>query len=257
LLSINTSTLFGQDNKIQGAVAIIQDVTKVKKMEDIMRQKQRLTLIGEMAAKVAHEIRNPLNAIAITSQRLGEEFELNSKANGFINIIKNEIQRLNKIVEEFLALARPMRLSFKKVDINVLIKEIINLFENELKNKNITLIKELNKVPVFKIDENEIKKALLNIIRNGIEAMEDGGKLSISTKFINKECKIIITDTGVGISKEDMGKIFTPYFSQKNGGVGLGLSIAHRIITEHKGNIEVESTKGRGTKFIITLPIYE
>lgn len=277
-LSISTATLFGRRGHqeltpdatiITGAVAVIRDVTKIKRMEDAMRRKDRLSALGDMAAGVAHEIRNPLNAIALTAHRLEEEF-VGVDAKGFIKIIKDETQRLNRIIEQFLSLARPMRLELSDVDINRLIDELISLIESEAIAQNITIKKRFvgitsaEKPLLVEIDRDEIKQALLNIMRNGIEAMNSGGSTSGSELTITTELSLLsepqmvvikITDTGCGIAKEDLPKIFRPYFSRKDKGTGLGLSIAHRIITEHRGTIEVDSTEGVGTTFTITLPL--
>lgn len=282
-LSISTSPFhspFNHVTTLQGAVAVIRDVTKIKRMEETMRQKDRLSALGDMAAGVAHEIRNPLNAIALTAQRLEEEFvggdgltSISHSEKEFIKIIKDETQRLNRIIEQFLSFARPMRFELSKVDINELIDELISLIESEAKAQNITIKKRFvgeGDIPlIVEIDRDEIKQALLNIMRNGIEAMSVGGstrplpwrgELTITTECRTKPqtgllCEIKIADTGCGIPEEEIHKIFRPYFSRKEKGTGLGLSIAHRIITEHKGNIEVESTEGVGTTFTITLPL--
>jgi PAS domain S-box-containing protein len=254
-LSIVTSTLFDPSNAIQGAVAVIRDVTSIRKMEETMKQKERLSALGDMAASVAHEIRNPLNAIALTSQRLEEELDLNQDTEGFLKVIRDEIERLNGIVEQFLGLTRPMRLELSETDINGMMTGLMKLLEAEINEKSITIEKRFAEILPLRIDVDEMKKAVLNILRNAIQAMGPEGELTVTTESTASECRIIVADNGCGISEDDVAKIFRPYFSHKDGGTGLGLSITHRIVTEHGGSIDVESKEGVGTTFTIILPL--
>ena len=272
ILSISTSTIFSQasspeagspgNRKTEGAVAVIRDITELKQMEEEIKEKERLSALGDLSAGVAHEIRNPLNAISLTAQRIEQDFEPKEnfeEFKKFINIIKNEIAGLNKIVEQFLYLARPMSLNLKKEDINKVLEDVTSLMGEEAREKGITInkqfaLKDFASIPSVEIDSEKMRRAFLNIIRNGIEATGKEGKLYLSTELRDNACEITIRDTGRGISKEDLPKIFRPYFTKKDKGTGLGLAITHQIITAHKGNIEVESVEGIGTTFIISLP---
>lgn len=260
VLSINTNTIFSADKKTEGAVAVIRDVTELKKMEDTVKEKERLSALGELAAGVAHEIRNPLNAIGLTAQRIEQEFEPKERPqefSDFIRIIKNEIVALNNTVEQFLSLARPMTLNCKPENINDVLEEVIALVDNPAKEKGIKVRKKFSVLPIVEIDSEKIKRAFLNIALNGIDAMKDGDELLFVTDKSTEEntLKIKVSDTGCGIPKEELPKIFIPYFTKKSKGTGLGLSITHQLITAHKGRIEVESVENVGTTFIITLPV--
>jgi two-component system sensor histidine kinase HydH len=259
-LIIGTSCLFDEGKKFNGGVAVIHDITELKKYEEEAKRSERLSALGNLAAGVAHEIRNPLNAISITAQRLKSEFTPQRDKEEYIFFIKtilDEIKRLDNIINQFLSLAKAQKLNLVSTDMGRFLNEVVDLVEIEAKEKNIRVTREFTSLPETKIDPDELKKALLNIMLNGIQATPLGGTLNINV-YLNdsqKDVLIKIKDSGMGIPKENLSKIFQPYFSTKEKGTGLGLSIAHRVITDHKGKIEVESELGKGTVFTVTLPI--
>ncbi|MFH1335937.1 MAG: ATP-binding protein [Candidatus Zixiibacteriota bacterium] len=259
-LLIGSSCLFDEQNQFRGAVAVIHDVTELKKYEEEAKRAERLSALGNLAAGVAHEIRNPLNAISITVQRLRSEFEPRKDREeylSFIQTVLNEIKRLDNIINQFLSLAKAQKLTLVSSDMNKFMNEVISLVEMDARDKNVRVVKTMDRLPQLRIDPNEMKKALLNIMLNGVQAMPEGGELQVQSHIDDSKGDVIIriTDSGVGISKENLSTIFQPYFSTKEKGTGIGLSIAYRIISDHKGKIEVESEVGKGTTFIITLPI--
>ena len=259
-LLIGSSCLFDEQNQFRGAVAVIHDITELKKYEEEAKKAERLSALGNLAAGVAHEIRNPLNAISITVQRLRSEFEPRKDQEeylSFIQTVLNEIKRLDNIINQFLSLAKAQKLTLVSSDMNEFLNEVIRLVEIDAKDKNVQVIKTMERLPRLKIDPDEMKKALLNIMLNGVQAMPQGGKLQIKAYLDDSKKNMIIgiTDTGIGISKENLSTIFQPYFSTKEKGTGIGLSIAYRIISDHMGKIEVESEAGKGTTFTITIPI--
>jgi two-component system sensor histidine kinase HydH len=259
-LIIGTSCLFDEEKKFNGAVAVIHDVTELKKYEEEAKRKERLSALGNLAAGVAHEIRNPLNAISITAQRLKSEFvpqKGKEEYSFFIKTVLDEIKRLDSIINQFLSLAKAQKLNLVPTDMNRFLNEVVNLVELEAKEKNIHITRDIADLPQTRIDPDEMKKALLNIMLNGIHATPSGGTLNINA-YLNdsqRDVLIKIKDSGMGIPKENLSKIFQPYFSTKEKGAGLGLSIAYRIISDHKGKIEVESELGKGTIFTVTLPL--
>jgi len=259
-LLIGSSCLFDEQNQFRGAVAVIHDVTELKKYEEEAKRAERLSALGNLAAGVAHEIRNPLNAISITVQRLRSEFEPRKDQEeylSFIQTVLDEIKRLDNIINQFLSLAKAQKLTLVSSDMNKFLDELILLVEMDTRDKKVHVIKIMDRLPQLKIDPDEMKKALLNIMLNGVQAMPEGGKLQVQSYTDDSKGTVVIriTDSGVGISKENLSTIFQPYFSTKEKGTGIGLSIAYRIISDHKGKIEVESEVGKGTTFIITLPI--
>lgn len=259
-LLVSNSGIFSLKGKLQGAISVIHDITDLKRLEEESKRSERLSALGNLAAGVAHEVRNPLNAIAIAAQRLKKEFKpvkAEKDYESFLNSILSEIKRLDQIVNQFLSLARSQKLNLEPTDAAFYLSEILNFVKIEAEEKKIIVRKKLEDSATVKIDRPEMKKALLNIILNGIEATEPGGTLTLETHKRPEEHRfeIVISDTGKGISKEDLPKIFQPYFSTKEKGSGLGLAIAHRIVSDHKGKIEVESIKGKGTSFVINLPL--
>ncbi|HEX9913181.1 MAG TPA: ATP-binding protein [candidate division Zixibacteria bacterium] len=259
-LVLGTSILLDEKGKIQGAVAVIHDMTELKKYEDEAKRAERLSILGNLAAGVAHEIRNPLNAISIAAQRLKSEFVPIKDKEEYLNFtqtILNEIKRLDQTINQFLSLAKVQKLNLVSTDMNSFFCEIISLMEIEAKEKGILIEKEIENIPKIRIDREEMKKATVNVILNGIQAMPVGGKMKILGKLdrSGKEVIIKIKDSGPGIPEENLSKIFQPYFTTKDKGTGLGLAIAYRIIADHKGKIEVESKLSEGTTFIIRLPV--
>jgi len=260
ILIIGTSCLFDEEKKFKGAVALIHDITELKKYEEEAKRAERLSAMGNLAAGVAHEIRNPLNAISITAQRLKSEFvpqKDQEEYASFTRIILDEIKRLDNIINQFLSLAKTQKLNLVSTDMSKFLNEVVHLAEIEANQKVIQVTREIDNLPEIRIDPEELKKALLNIMLNGIQATPSRGKLSVRSYLNGLQRNIIITikDSGAGIPKEKLSKIFQPYFSTKEKGTGLGLSLAYRIISDHKGKIEVKSEVGKGTIFTIKLPI--
>jgi signal transduction histidine kinase len=218
-----------------------------------MSRLDRLNLVGEMAAGVAHEIRNPLTVISGFLQTMRAKPTKASPEN--IDIILTEIARINAIVTDFLSLARNKALHKSEKDLNNLVKELGPLLQAECNKHSIELFLRLSPPPLlFFADEKEIKQLILNLARNGIDAIENKGTLIIAaTKDVNM-IKLIISDSGSGISPQHIGKIFDPFFSTKNDGTGLGLAICKSIVERHSGKIELTSTPNRGTTFYITFP---
>ncbi len=257
-LLIGSSGILDEEGKIIGAVAVIHDITELKKLEEETKRAERLSAMGNLAAGVAHEIRNPLNTIAIAAQRLKSEFTVKSGKTEYENFLKSiieESKRLNNIVNQFLSLAKARKLNLVSVNLQDFLQELINLVRLEAEEKKISLLTKFNSPAQLRIDQDEMKKALINLILNGIQASHQRGKILVETTKSKDFALIKISDSGKGIAPEDLPKIFQPYFTTKEKGAGLGLSIAHRIITDHKGRIEVESEPGRGTTFTVSLPL--
>jgi PAS domain S-box-containing protein len=259
-LLVSNSGIYNKQGKLQGAISVIHDITDLKRLEEESKRSERLSALGNLAAGVAHEIRNPLNAIAIAAQRLKTEFkptQAEKDYESFLKSILSEIKRLDQIVNQFLSLARSQKLNLEPTDTAFYLADVLDLVKMEAEERKIRLVKRLEEAGTVNLDRQEMKKALLNIILNGIQAMEPGGTLTVETRKRQEEnvFQIAISDTGKGISAGELTKIFQPYFSTKEKGSGLGLAIAHRIVSDHKGKIEVKSEMGKGTSFIISLPV--
>jgi signal transduction histidine kinase len=233
---------------------------KMKELENRIQLAERLSSLGHLAAGVAHEIRNPLNAMGIGLQRLKREFLPPDESKreeyiSFMELILKEIRRVNEIIEQFLTLSRPFQLHLRKSSLQNLLNHLVTLFQEEASSLGIVLQAEIpSDLPLLEMDPERLTQALINIMKNGMQAMERGGSLRIEAKSIREGVEVTISDSGSGIPPEQMDKIFNYYYTTKEKGVGLGLPIAHRIIEAHGGQLKIESRVGSGTKVIITLP---
>lgn len=236
-------------------VAIRSDITDRKKAEEMIQRSEKLSLIGELAAGVAHEIRNPLTSLRGYTEFLQDETEEEEKKQLF-DILLEEIERINFIVEEFMLLAKPKVLNFTNKNIISIIKQLITFLKTEAKYKKVTIVSEFEMDEAFvKCDENQLKQVFLNLIKNAIEAMPDGGNLYVHAKSDGKDIHLQFKDEGVGIPKEKLKNLGEPFYSTKEKGNGLGLMVSYKIIHEHKGEITVDSEVGKGTTFDISLPL--
>jgi signal transduction histidine kinase len=266
LLSLSVLPLV-QDGHVSGSLIHIEDITEKRRREAQIRRIESLASLTNMAASVAHEIKNPLGSLSIHVQliqkalnahkeQFAEHPSLYSTFENYLGIINEEIDRLNHIVVDFLFAVRPMDMELIEGDINVFLREMLDFVFFELEENNIECDTNFqDDLPLVYFDERHMKQALLNLIKNAIAAMPDGGVLSIKTEVKDADALITVADTGVGISEESLPKIFEPYFTTKSTGSGLGLTLVYKIIHEHKGEISVKSKVGKGASFIISLPI--
>jgi len=214
--------------------------------------------MGELASGVAHEIRNPINAIGMIAQRLNKEFTPTSSQTEYTDItqlLRNEVNRVNKIITQFLSYAKPIDLNIKPVELKSYFKEIYHLFEDQAKQKEIKFILQNKDSFILNIDADLIKQSLMNIIQNAFDAIKKEGEVIVKYFSVRNNLIIEISDNGVGISLDQQKKIFDLYFTTKKDGNGLGLSISQKIISQHNGSISVSSKVNNGTTFKIIIPI--
>jgi len=231
---------------------------EVKALEAEMERGERLATVGNLAAAVAHEIRNPLNAISMGIQRLRVEFEPVPREEylRMVDLIQAEVRRLNTIVEEFLSLARPMTLKPEPIDVAALLDEVLGLVETQARGAGIAVVREIaDGLPMLHADRDRVKQVLLNLVLNAIQAMPSGGTLEIGAAPRGRSLIVTVTDTGGGIAPEVLPKLFEPYVTTKAKGLGLGLAIAKRIVEAHGGTIEADSQLGLRTRFRFALPL--
>ncbi|WP_028974012.1 two-component system sensor histidine kinase NtrB [Spirochaeta cellobiosiphila] len=252
-----------QKGKIRGSLFQIEDITDKKNREARFRRAENLASLTTLAAGVAHEIKNPLGSIGIHLQLIQKSFKNQNcgdfdypRIEKFLDVIAEEVERLNGIVVDFLFAVRPMDTSMLKGDLNKVVVDLLDFLHFEMDQSDVQMVTNLDeKLPQIDMDERFIKQAILNIVKNAIHAMEGGGTLKVRTYSKENEVHLEIQDTGIGIPKDIRDKIFEPYFTTKDSGSGLGLTLVYKIIKEHGGEIQVDSDEGVGTKFCFTFPI--
>jgi signal transduction histidine kinase len=229
----------------------------LRKTEAQLIRSEKLAALGQLAAGIAHEIRNPLTSINILIHSLTDHLPDESAHREDLKVIEEEINRINEIVDQFLRFAKPAPPLLKKAEVFPIFEETLQLLRPQIEKQRIAVQKEFESLHPILTDREQMKQAILNLLLNAVQAMPKGGHLILRGQISEdgQFAKLSIQDSGVGIPGEEIGKLFDPFFSTKEGGIGLGLSIAHRIIDQHHGKIEVESTPGKGTVFTVWLPI--
>ena len=239
-----------------GYVYTFQDVTEVKRFEQTARLQQRLAAVGEMAAGIAHEIRNPLASMSGSMQILKEELPLSGDQAQLMDIVLKESERLNHTIKSFLAYARPQRFSLQQLDLRSVVQETAILLRNspEVEESHTIEVEPSGEPVTIDADESQIRQILWNLATNGLRAMPEGGTLRMSAVAEGAAATLRVEDEGVGIPPEEVEKIFQPFRGSFGKGTGLGLAIVHRIVTDYDGNIEVKPRSGGGTIFRVTFP---
>jgi two-component system sensor histidine kinase PilS (NtrC family) len=255
------SAVIDPSGKYWGTVLTSHDITERKKLEQQLLHSERLATIGEMSAKVAHEIRNPLSSISLNTELLYDEIsndngDKKSDAENLIQSILNEVDTLTEMSDEYLRFARLPRLETRPASINNVLIELSKFFNKERLQRGIALKENYaSDLPLILLDTNQIKQAFLNILKNSFEAMPEGGKVSISTRLKGNNIEVNITDTGHGISRDDIQSVFDPFYSAKVNGTGLGLALTMKTVEGHGGDIICKSTIDKGTTMVISFPI--
>lgn len=237
----------------RGIIGYGRDVTKLRKTEEKLRRSEKLSVVGELSASVAHEIRNPLTSLIGFIQLLESEDE---KHQYYYSIMADELNRINHITGELLLLAKPQQLKFVQADLHSLLSTVISLLKPEAALHNIEIHSSFGpKDSLIECEPNQLKQLFINLIKNAIEASHPGGKVAISADCGDDgKVEISIMDDGVGISKERLERIGEPFYSSKEKGTGLGLTVSSKIVDAHHGKMEFKSELNKGTKVIITLP---
>jgi two-component system sensor histidine kinase HydH len=227
---------------------------ELQKTFEQLLQAEKLSSLGELSAGIVHEVRNPLASIKGAVEILEDELKPDSPRREFAHLAKKEIERLDKLVGEFLRFARPSQLSVAPIDLNKTVESVTALVENQAAAQNVFIEKEFVKnLPAVLADSEQIKQVLLNLSINSLQAMPDGGKIIFRTFQAGENCAVEIEDEGGGIDENLLPKIFDPFFTTKEKGVGLGLSIAHKIAAQHKGSLKAASRE-RNAIFRLELP---
>jgi len=269
-IEMSTAPLRGAEGKELGVVGVLRDVSRVRELEDQLRRSDRLASLGTLAAGLAHEIKNPLTSlrtfIGLMPRKIGEERFRES----LLRVVPGELDRINGIVDHLLQLARPSTLRLQPVLVSTLLDRALDLHAQELELHGIEIVRQYDSAcPAVQADPDELYKVLVNLVRNALEAMEQGGELTARIGWAGvgeaptsgrrgpswRGVRIEIADTGPGISAEAAERVFTPFFTTKAGGTGLGLALTHKIIEEHGGAVRFVSPASGGATFRIVLPI--
>jgi two-component system sensor histidine kinase HydH len=254
-LQLNRLSIVDREQKFAGTLLLMQDLSQVKTLEEELRRSERLAALGKMAAGVAHELRNPLSSIKGLALVLRSRFLDDNNDRETATILVHEVERLNRSISELLAYARPQQLQKKWVDLQNLLHKAVSLIRIDAETAGIELTTSFqNDLPMVSADEDKLNQVLLNLLLNGIQAMEEGGRLDIRVGATDRKIEIVVTDNGCGISKEDLGHVFDPYFTTKPEGTGLGMAMSAKIVEEHGGEIHLQSKLGEGTSVIVEIP---
>lgn len=259
-----TVSPFHEQGKQIGLVGVFKDLTQIRDMEEEMRRREWLATLGEMSAGMAHEIRNPLGALAGAMQMLRADVRGDDTSRRLMDIAIREAKRLDNIITEFLQYARPPALHLREHDLNKVLAEALDLIQHEARTRqHLTMSTSMAKEPLTaQVDQDQLKQVFWNLATNAFDAMPTGGRLTIATGLRQVDVmgrrtdvmEISFQDTGEGIPKHNFDKIFLPFFTTKKEGSGLGLAQVHRIVDLHGGWVKVDSEVGHGTKFVVCLP---
>jgi PAS domain S-box-containing protein len=252
-LGITTSQLRNSANEKIGLIFVFTDLTDIKALQSQVELKQRLSQLGEMSAGISHELRNSMSVISGYAKLLSKKVEASNKTT--VDAIQSEINIMDRIISELLAFAKPSVLNREELVINDLIKEAVAGVMGRYDSVNVTF--NANAPLSIKADKVLLRQALTNLLMNAVEAMPGGGNLEIHLRHSHNKAEIHIKDTGCGIPDDIKDKIFLPFFTTKQEGIGFGLALVQKIIISHGGSIEVDSKKGEGTAFIMTLSTSE
>ena len=263
-LRVSASPATDPEGQRIGTVVLVEDITDITRLEEEAQRNDRLRAMGEMAAGIAHEIRNPLASIELFASLLKKDFEGDEEKEATANRIINGVRNMDRTISSLLLFAKSPEPSKQKCDVNSLLQKIINDVTHLQVPENVTLTCNLDADDIIANGDSDLlQQVFLNFMRNAVQAMPDGGTLTIATEKVEAPesetyhrhyIAITLSDTGIGINAHDRQQIFNPFFSTKDKGTGLGLAISHNIVKAHQGTIDVDSREGDGTTFIVKIP---
>jgi two-component system, NtrC family, nitrogen regulation sensor histidine kinase GlnL len=269
-VSLVTAPLFDDGGGVGGAVAVLRDVSRLRQLEDEVRRGETLAAAGRMAVGVAHEIRNPLAAIRGAVQLLAREVGSDPRLGEYADVLLREVDRVNRIIEALLDLARPVQLRPRPLNLHQLLERVLVLYEEPARAAGLVVARRYDpSLPPILGDEDRLLQVFHNLVRNAVEAMSGGGKVTLATRVSlnplyarmdagagpRAMVEAQVADEGPGIPAPVRARIFDPFFTTRDRGLGLGLALCHRILEEHQGAIRVDSTEGRGTTVTCFLPV--
>jgi PAS domain S-box-containing protein len=261
IVSLYVVPLAMVEKRASGAAVILRDVTPERENAASLVESERVNAIRLLAAGVAHEIGNPLNALTIHLQLLDRELNAlpdDARRHSLLDmtaIARSEVTRLDTIITQFLRAIRPSRLHLIPTRLETTLQETLTLLKQEVENRGITVNLNLHEpLPTLPADRDQIKQAFFNVMKNALEALTSGGRIDITVSANDTDVEVTFQDSGPGLEPDVMGRLFEPYFTTKAAGNGLGLMIVHRIMQDHGGRVEIASEPGKGTSVILSLP---
>lgn len=245
-----------EEGRVIEIIGSVIDITEVKQMEEMLRNTEKLSLVGQLSAGFAHEIKNPMTTLKGFLQMMN--LEVDEKRQPVIELMLSEVQRIETITKDLMNIARPMPINFQQDDVTEVLKEVINFMRSSARMKNVEILFHYEEKMEMICERNKLKQVFINMIQNAVDAMPNGGNLYISIKQNNSSnISLCFKDEGIGIPEDKLEKVGQPFYTSKETGNGLGLMMSKKIIEDHHGEMEVESEVGKGTTFIISLPILE
>jgi len=264
-----TFPLMRSDGETIGVVLTLRDLTSIRELEAAVRQADRLATLGTLAAGLAHEVKNPLGGIKGAAQLLERELDDDSDLLEYPRVMIKEAERIDKIIRQLLELASPRGPRYTPVNLHMVLGDIILLQREAAGSRDVSISTGFDpSIPPIMADEAQLTQVFLNLIRNAIEAMPEGGRLSVTSRVLaeyhlarnenrSRMVAVEVADTGPGISEENLAKVGTPFFTTKDNGTGLGLAICQKIVGEHRGMLKIDSKPGQGTKISVLLPLIQ
>jgi two-component system sensor histidine kinase HydH len=255
-VSVIVTRIVGQENDFIGFLFILKDLSRIRALESEIRRKEQMAALGTLASGIAHEVRNPLSSIKGYAGFFGSLFEEHSENRQAAQMMAEEIDRVDRVISELLEFARPADLQQRPAQPELLIRHSLDIVRHEARGAGIRITEKIDTpLPQIFLDPDRFTQVLLNLYINAIQAMKHGGELSVKVRVEEKNIVFAVSDTGDGIAPDDLASVFNPYYTTKKNGTGLGLAIAHKIIESHNGVIRLDSVKGKGTTFYISIPL--
>lgn len=267
-VNVTTSPLLLADGERIGIVLVLRDLTNIRELEEAVRQADRLSTLGALAAGLAHEIKNPLGGIKGAAQLLERELPEGSELREYTSIMLKEAGRVNKIVEELLSLTSPRKLELERVNLHRVLGDVIMLQKRTAAGEKVSFLQNFDlSIPPILADESLLTQLFLNLIKNAVEAVQITGQIRVTTRVVSeysmtqkgerssRMVAVDVSDNGKGMGKEQLDNLFTPFFTTKPKGTGLGLAICHKIVSDHRGMIKVDSEPEKGSTFTVLIPL--
>ena len=239
---------------------MLQRLRENKRLEERLREAEHLSAVGQLSRSIAHEIRNPLNFISLSIDHIREKYPPSARVDAedfdaLLSSVKQEIRRLNTLVSDFLDYGKPLRLNIQRTQVERMLDDVVEIIRAKAAGEGVEIKKQYEFSPDIMLDPELIKTCIMNVLTNAFQAMPEGGTLTIRTGRDDGKFVLSVADTGVGVARENLSKVFEPFYTTKNTGLGLGLATTKRIVEEHGGKIEIRSEGGAGSDVIISLPL--